>query len=385
MPRLKVCHIITVLELGGAQGNTLYTVRHLDRDRFDVLLLTGPGGLLDEETRSSNFRTVFVPHLVREVRPWSDLLGLWELTRLLFRERPQIVHTHSSKAGVLGRLAAFLACVPIRIHTFHGFGFHDRQPSWLRWGLIVAERLCARLSHALVFVSRANEAMAHRYGLGTPGQFRLIRSGIDFEAYPANIIEPGKVKRKVGLDGRGPVVISVGNLKPQKNPEEFVQLAKRVVEENHRVRFLFLGDGVLRPRVEALLLENKLQDRCLFAGWRRNTAELLMVSDIFVLTSLWEGLPRSLLEALRSGLPCVCYDTDGVRDLLEDGRNGFLVPQGDVEALAHRVLELLGDPGLQRRMGQEAVRSVGREFDIREMVRQQEALYAELAHGQTSP
>ena len=166
MPRAKVVHIVTRLELGGAQQNTLHTVRSLDRARFSPLLICGPGGLLDDEARRDlSFRTLFLDSLAPPVAPALDLLALFELTKLLLAERPEIVHTHSSKAGVLGRLAARLAGVPVIVHTFHGFGFHDRQSAAVRCAYLAAERLAAAFSHALIFVSRANIAYAQRHGL----------------------------------------------------------------------------------------------------------------------------------------------------------------------------------------------------------------------------
>ena len=377
--RLKVCHLITMLEFGGAQQNTLYTSTHLDPRRFEASLVTGPGGVLDDEARRSLPRMIFAASLKRPVRALPDLAALGELWRILRAERPDVVHTHSSKAGILGRLAAFLAGVPVVLHTYHGFGFHDGQPPLLRRAYIAAERVCGALSHALIFVSEANRKTARALGLGDPASHVLIRSGIALSRFPAKVEERGRLKASVGAGMHKPLVLSVGNLKPQKNPEDFVLAARRVLDEHPEARFLFLGDGELRPRVEGLVIREKLHGKVLFPGWRRDTPELMAAADVFVLTSLWEGLPRSLVEAMRTGLPSVCYDTDGVRDLLRDGENGFLAPRGDVGTLARRVSELLSDEPLRRRLGEAAARSVGEEFDIDAMVRRQEDLYLRLA------
>ncbi|MBI5210873.1 MAG: glycosyltransferase family 4 protein [Elusimicrobia bacterium] len=391
--RFKVVHVITRLDLGGAQGNTLYTARHLDAGKFDCLLVAGAGGTLDEDAASAvPPRVAFLPDLVREVNPWRDLLALARLTRLFRAERPDVVHTHSSKAGVLGRLAARLAGVPAIVHTYHGFGFHDRMPRLLKWFYVSIERACCRLTHRVIFVSRANrdEALALGLvgpgrgprGLGPGGRHVVIRSGIKLSAFPAPLADRRSALAAVGLGGSGLLVTSVGNLKPQKNPADFLSLAKSLAGRAPEAGFLFVGDGPLRGALQRDIDAQGLGGRLVLAGWRRDVGELLAATDVFVLTSLWEGLPRALLEAMASGKACACYATDGVKDILRDGENGFLVPAGDLALLGRRVGELLADPALRARLGGNARRSVTAEFDIDGMVRSQEELYLSLLEPQ---
>jgi glycosyltransferase involved in cell wall biosynthesis len=378
--RLKVAHIITRLDLGGAQRNTLHTVLNLDRSRFEAMLICGPGGLLDDEARAwpDDAPPVrFVPDLVREIRPWRDFQAFRRLRRILLETRPEVVHTHSSKAGILGRLAAAAAGVPVIIHTFHGFGLHERQPWLTRSIYLLAERLSARVSTALVFVSRANQEYAQRLGLGGAPSWELIRSGVDLSRLPATV-DPAAKKRELGLAPETRLVLSVGNFKPQKNPEDMLAAAKIVAARCRNAAFVFVGDGPLRARLETGVRQAGLERSFLMPGWRRDVAELLACADAFALTSLWEGLPRSLVEAMKSGVPPVCYATDGVLDLIRDGENGFAPAQGDVSALAERLLALLQDDGLRRRIAAAAAASVGAEFDIQEMVRRQEELYSRL-------
>ncbi|MDE2038389.1 MAG: glycosyltransferase family 4 protein [Elusimicrobia bacterium] len=383
MRRLKVAHVITRLDLGGAQRNTLYTWTHLDPRRFQALLICGRGGLLDEEACaaaavSGGPRLLWLPALVREVSPARDLLALLGLWNLFLAERPDVVHTHSSKAGVLGRLAARLAGVPVLVHTCHGFGFHEGQRAPLKSAAVSLERFCGGLSDALIFVSRANQETAKELGLGDPRRYRLIRSGVELSGLPAKLEARSRRKMELGLGRHKLVVASVGNLKPQKNPEDFLSMAERVAEACPEAEFLFVGDGPLRARLEARLLAKGLSGRVVLAGWRRDVAELLTLCDVFVLTSLWEGLPRALVEAMKSGLPPVCYAVDGVRDVVQDGVNGLLAPPRDAAKLSEGVLRLLGNEALRRRLGEAAAASIGPEFDIGEMVKAQERLYEEL-------
>lgn len=373
----KVVHLVTRLDLGGAQQNTLHTVRHLDRALYEPVLVCGRGGMLDgEASADSSIRTVFVDSLVRDLDPFHDLLALLELTKLLLAERPAVLHTHSSKAGILGRLAAALAGVPVVVHTYHGFGFHDRQPAPVKALYVFLERLCARFTDALVFVSKSNMAYAAAHGIAAR-ETALIRSGVKLAGLPAPV-EAGKLKMSAGIGMHKKLVVSVGNLKPQKNAADFVAAAAIVLAQIPEARFVFLGDGPQRAALEARAFALGLEGKVLFLGWRRDTAQWLASADVFVMTSLWEGLPRSLVEAMKSGLPSVCYATDGVTDLIEDGVNGYRVEAGDFAALASRVTAILKDEALGKRLGAAATASIGHEFDIDGMVRSQETLYERL-------
>ncbi len=375
---VKVLHLVTRLDLGGAQQNTLHTVRHLDRALFEPLLVCGRGGILDDEAAGDpSFRTVFVDSLLRDIHPFYDLLALLELTRVLLAEKPAILHTHSSKAGILGRVAAALAGVPVVVHTYHGFGFHDRQPASVKALYVFLEKLCARFTGALVFVSKSNIDYAAAHGIVRPEDAVLIRSGVALAGLPAPV-DAAKLKMSAGIGMHKPLVISVGNLKPQKNAGDFVAAAAKVLADFPEARFVFLGDGPQRRALEARVFALGLEGRILFLGWRRDTAQWLAAADVFVMTSLWEGLPRALVEAMKSGLPSVCYATDGVTDLVKDGENGYMVEPGDHAALAARVTALLQDEPLRKRLGAAAAASIGAEFDIDGMVRAQEALYGRL-------
>ncbi|MBU2574408.1 MAG: glycosyltransferase family 4 protein [Elusimicrobia bacterium] len=379
----KVLHIITKLEFGGAQANTLYTVANLDRKHFEAKAVSGPGGLppqawegilLPEGLRDS---LIFAGRLGREINPFRDLAALAELFRIIKKEKPDIVHTHSSKAGILGRLAARLAGTPVIVHTFHGFGFHERQNFLKRSFFIFLERLCAAFSDALIFVSKANMDYARSCGIGGEKKYRLIRSGIALKNYPAAVDRAAK-RKELGVPAGAVLVASLGNLKPQKNPAHFIAAAQRLLAEFRDAVFIFVGGGKKLEETRAQVKALGLEKLCLFPGWRRDSAEILAAADIFTLTSLWEGLPRSLVEAMKTGLPPVCYRTDGVADLITDGENGFSPEPGDLETLTARLRLLISDPALRAKMSVRAAASDLVEFDIDTMVRRQESLYAGL-------
>jgi glycosyltransferase involved in cell wall biosynthesis len=373
----RVAHIITQLEFGGAQQNTLYTVGHLDPERFEPILISGPGGLLDDESRKGSWSTEWVRDLVRPVNPWKDLRALIALYTILRRRRPAIVHTHSSKAGILGRIAAYLAGVPVIVHTFHGFGFTPGQSAWVRRFFILLERLCAHLSTHLVFVSQDNLNEAQSLRIGSGRSRSLIRSGIPIQEPPRK----SSIRDDLDIPKSAWVVASVGNFKPQKNPLDLVKTAKAVLESDREVWFLLVGDGELRPSIEAFIQSNEIADRVQLLGWRRDIPAVLAASNCFLLTSLWEGLPRSLLEAAVARLPAVAYAVNGVNDILREGKTGYPVTPLRPDLAAEKILWLKAHPDEAKRIGDRAHVQIGKEFDIDAMVRQQEELYQSLCEA----
>lgn len=369
----KVLHLITRLDQGGAQENTLYTVAHLDRRRFEPVLAAGPGGFLEREARS--LRTV--SSLVREVHPVQDTRALQQLIRLMKDEQPTIVHTHSSKAGILGRWAAHEAGVPLVVHTFHGFGFHARQNPFSRGVYIALERIVGRWTDGFIAVSQANLEEAVRLGLGPRLKMRLIRSGIPLGDYLSlertRLNPPGLNLRETDR-----VILTVGPLKPQKNHVDLLEAAQGVVRQFPRARFVVVGEGDLRPALEREIRARSLSEHVFLMGWRRDLTSFYARAEVFAMTSLWEGLPRSLVEAMASSLPCVANAVDGVADVIRSGENGCLTRPKHPEETAQALLGYLSDPSRAQVLGRAARTSVGKEFDIDVMVRQQEQFYEDL-------
>lgn len=375
----SVCHIITKLELGGAQQNTLFTVAHLDRRRFRPILVTGESGMLDADGEALAGVDVFrIPTLCREITPTKDVRTLYTLTILLKRMKPDIVHTHSSKAGILGRIAARLAGVPVIVHTIHGFGFTPFQSSLRRRFLIETERAAARVTTRFISVSEANCQQGMALGLFSHEQCVVIRSGVDLQAIRRVAIDRERTQRALGLEPGRPVVGMVAPMKPQKSPVDFVRVAAAVHDVRSDVAFLYVGDGELRARVESEAERLGVRRSLRLLGWRRDVWEILRCLDVFVLTSLWEGLPRVYLEALASGVPVVGTRVDGAEEVIRDGENGYLCSPGDVAGIADRVLILLNNEWLRQTLSARGAATLTDEFDIWQMVRRQEEEYDRL-------
>ena len=372
-PRAVVLHVITRLELGGAQRNTLYTVGHLDPAQFRPALAWGPGDRLDAEIRArTGVELRPVRQLVRRVRPVTDLRAVAALRRVIRELRPSIVHTHSSKAGIVGRLAARLERVPVVIHSVHGFGFTPLQPAPVRALYVAVERIAARWTDHFIAVSRANAEQGVGLGIFAPERVSVIRSGIALRRFrdPAG---DGGWRARLGLAPGACLVTQVGNFKAQKAPLDFVRIAAEVVRTLPATRFLMVGDGPLRVEAEALAARLGVDAAVTFAGWVDDVPAVLAATDVAVLTSRHEGLPRAVVEALAAGVPVVATAVDGTVEVVRDGENGFLASAGDVAALAGRVAELIADPELRSRLGS-SPRDLD-EFDIDTMVRRQEDLY----------
>jgi len=376
MDKIKVCHIITKLELGGAQINTLYTVSHLDKDKFVPVLITGTGGVQDAEAKEFiGVKIFFSSLIIRPIRPWVDFLAFLKIWRILIKERPAIVHTHSSKAGIIGRWAAYFAGIKLIVHTVHGFGFNEFQNPLVRKILILAEKITAKITSKLVVVTNEDIKKGIENGIGETSQYVLIRSGIDTELYKNFSINKEAKKRELEISFSKKIIVSVMPFKVQKNPKDLIKAAKIVTDKYPESIFLIAGDGELRGEMERLISSLDLEVKVKLIGWRRDIPEILAISDVFALTSLWEGLPRSILEAMCLKLPVVAYAVDGVKEVVKDGVTGFLVRPFDIENMASQILKLLNDEKSSKALGQKGFESVTEEFDINFMVKKQEALY----------
>jgi glycosyltransferase involved in cell wall biosynthesis len=386
MPRkYRIVHLITRLELGGAQQNTLFCVQHHDREHFDVELMAGAGGMLDAEALRIPDAGVRLLHYLRHpISPLSDLLTIFKLRAHFKESEVDLVHTHSSKAGILGRLAARLAGVPAIVHTAHGWSFNPTQPAWLRGAYVALERLAAACSDRLIVVSSFNRDAGLLAGVGRAEQYEVLHSGIDAEQFRNPQTSREAVRGILGFGPEHKVVGTIACLKPQKAPLDFVRAAAAAHERDASFRFFIAGDGELRPSVAALIEELGLQDVVKLLGWRRDISDLLHAMDAFLLTSVFEGLPRAVLQAMAAGIPVIATAVDGTPEVVDDGVTGLLVPPERPDLAAERLLQLFESSELRERCVTGARRRLTEEFDINRMVRDLDSLYLTLLKGGSS-
>ncbi len=374
-PKIKIAHIITRLELGGAQQNTLYCCEHHDRKKYDVLLISGVGGYLDEKAKEiPDCKTYFLPELKHQVHPWWDFKALGRLTQILKDEGVNLVHTHSSKAGILGRLAAKKAGVPCIVHTVHGWGFHLGQFFLIRWLYQVLERWAAGFTDVLITVSDENKQAGLAAGIGREEQYKIIHSGIDPKQYRLSFLQARRARAKLKSKGL-PCVLVLANFKQQKSPLDVIEVADALRSKVPYALFLWAGDGPLFGKVESVIKARGLERHFLLLGWREDVAELLAASDALLLTSLHEGLPRVVLQAMAAEKPVVATAVSGTPEAVKDGVTGFLHQPHDTAAMAESLSTILSNPRLGRKMGKAGREVLQGTFLIDEMLRQIERTY----------
>ena len=379
MKKFNILHIITKLELGGAQKNALYTIAGLDDNKYNKHLISSRGGLLQEEVRKIphlNFRTL--ASLTPQINPPADLIALGQLISYIKRNKIDIVHTHSSKAGILGRWAAKLAGVSVIIHTIHGWSFNKYLNFFVKRLYVFLERVTSCITDKFVAVSQSDIRKGLSYGIGRQTQYTLVRCGIDIDAFKRNS-DISQKKREFGLQDATSLVGMVACFKPQKNPLDFIRAAAINIRKGIKAKFVLVGDGCLRKKIERLVRKEKLEKEVLLLGWRKDVDEIMPIFDVVVLTSLWEGLPTALLEAVACAKPIVAYNVDGVGEIVKEDVNGFLAEPGDVERLSERITSLLKDKPLSAKMGDKG-RSILEKpyFNPRGMVAEIDKVYTDI-------
>jgi glycosyltransferase involved in cell wall biosynthesis len=381
----RIDHVITRLIIGGAQENTLASVLGIRQfPEFDVRLLSGPTegpeGSLEPLAAEVPHLWSLIPSLVRPVHPAQDARALLALARHFRRRQPHFVHTHSGKAGILGRLAARAAGVPRILHTIHGPSFGPFQGALANATFLTAERLAARCTHHFVVVA---QAMARQYlaaGIGSPHQYSRIFSGFNLDPF-LHPPDPLPIRTRLHLDPSHFVVAKVARLTELKGHDDLIAAAPDLVRDLPHLRFLLIGDGPWRPRIEADIAARNLSPHFVFTGLvpPADIAPLIAASDIVVHLSRREGLARALPQSLAAARPVIAYDCDGANEVCLNGRTGYLIPVGNLTALRERIRLLAADPRLRTELGQRG-RDLAREsFSTERMVRDLIDLYTHLS------
>ena len=398
MSKHKILHVITHLGVGGALDNTLLTIEGLGRDRFEVHLAAGTLSPDDcytsweERSRESADSLFLLPDLQRAVALKRDKRALDQLTALINEQKYDVVHTHCSKAGLLGRIAARRAGVPVIIHTCHAFGWQvAEQPhaGWARrcanagkrWMYLQLERYAASLSDALITVAELNKQDAIKRRLAPASKITTIYSGIRLPRLQA---PPNRnaLCRELGLSPERPIIGTIGRLCPQKAPLDFVTAAKSVLQKRPEVQFVMLGDGPQAQQLEQAIGD---ESRIKMLGFREDGPQIVGIFDVFALSSLWEGLGRALTEAQILGVPSAATTVDGIPELITHGDTGLLSAPGAPSGLAKNILWFLDHPEEAKAIGRRAQHRVVPAFDAEQMVEQIHKLYDRLLLKKLQP
>jgi glycosyltransferase involved in cell wall biosynthesis len=383
-------HVITRLILGGAQENTLLTVEGLDRlGGYRTTLIAGPaigpeGGLVERAQRRG-VDLILLPSLRRAISPWRDALAFRALLWTFRDERPDIVHTHSSKAGILGRLAARSAGVPVIIHSIHGPPFHAQQGRAANWLCRRAEKLVAGGTSRFISVADAMTEAFVQSGIAPREKFLTIYSGMDVAPFLAQDGGRARVRAEFGISPSEIVIGKIARLFHLKGHEDVLRAFAELAPQAPAARLLFVGDGILRQRLTALSASLGIGGKVTFAGLVApdRIPEMIKAMDLLVHASLREGLARVLPQALLSGCPLISYDVDGAREVVRDGVTGFLVAPGSVAGLREAMQRTLANLDAARAMALKGRELFVEQFRAETMVRRVAGLYEEeLARAQ---
>jgi glycosyltransferase involved in cell wall biosynthesis len=385
---MRIAHIITRLIIGGAQENTLLSCEDLTREYGDdVLLITGPplgpeGSLVDRaiEWSRAGGRLEVVDALQRPIHPWRDAISYHEIKKAIQRFKPDVVHTHSAKGGILGRATAWSLGVPCIVHTVHGAPFHPWQSRGARWFFQWCERWAARRCHAMVSVADAMTDLMVAANVAPRKKFTTVYSGMEVEPFLQSSQHRASTRNELGYRPEHIVIGKIARLFKLKGHDDVIRAARAVVASNPNVRFLFVGDGILRDALKQQISDAGLAGYFQFTGLvpPDRIPALISAMDIVVHASLREGLARVLPQALISAKPVVSYDIDGAREVTLPGVTGFLIPPRDIEGLSNALKTLAGDPAMCRQFGQEGRRRFTEPFRHQHMTAQLRALYQQV-------
>ena len=370
--KMKICHVITRMIVGGAQENTLLTIKgHIEKGH-EVVLVTGfsPGreGELLKNVEMPPFKIVEIPEMVREVSPVKDLKALRKLRDYFKKEKFDVVHTHSSKAGIIGRIAARQAGVPVVVHTVHGQAFHAYEKPWKKLLYITAERIAAKYCDKIYAVAQAMIDQCVDAKVAPREKYMVVYSGMDTAAF-ANAGRNMELRQKLGIPENAKVIVTVARLFPMKGYEEMLPAAARLVKEFPDLHFLPVGDGPMYDELQKQIAELGLTGNFHFAGLvpPHEVCDYIAQADLLWHLSLHEGLPRAVVQALAVGIPAIGYKLDGTPEVVLNGKTGYVTAPQDVDAVVARSRELLNDAALRAEMGKNGKDLVIERFAWRRM------------------
>ncbi len=370
----KVLQVVTLSEWGGAQHIVYLLAKYL-RSEYEITVACAPGGLLVKRLRELGVRVIEIPELCRLPHPIRDLRALWRLYRLMRAERFDIVHTHSTKAGLLGRLAARLAGVPVILFTAHGWAFSEGRPWLWRWLLAQAERLPALFSTKIICVSEHDRQVALRDGVTSPEKLVVIPNGLEPGLF-CTPTEKRELRAQLGASDAVGIVTMVGRLAPPKDFETLIAAWEGLRAPGWRL--WIVGEGPLRSRLEQSVHAKGLREQIEFLGERHDVPTLLQASDICVLASRWEGMPLTIIEAMLAGLPVIATRVGGIPELVQGEVTGLLVPPGDPLALQNALEQLIVSEGSRRLFGERGRQRALQQFTAECMIHRVRTLYQEL-------
>ena len=382
--KIKVAHIIARMITGGADENTLFTIEGLSKEKYEIDLITGEEFDKDilNKVKNHPFDIIQIKGLKWKLNFLHDTIVLLKLIKLLKKKQYDIVHTHTTKAGILGRIAAYLSGVPVIVHGLHGSTFQAFNSGLLNWFLFLFERFTDRFTDAYISVSKVLSETYIEKGIGKKDNHYTVYSGMELSKFyhARDKINYQEKYKELGINEGEFLIGNVARLETRKGHQFLLDAFKNVVGEQKygQLKLLIIGEGNKRKCLENYVNELNLGDKVIFTGYREDVEELMPLMDIFVLTSLREGLPRVLVQAAAVGIPSVAFNVDGVPEIIKDNYNGFLVKVKDVEQLENRIVKYMNNKELVLLHGQKGREFIENKWSIKGMIDRIDKIYQDL-------
>jgi glycosyltransferase involved in cell wall biosynthesis len=376
---IRVLNVVARLNVGGPAVHVALITEHLCAPRYESKLVAGKVGAEEGDmsyyAEQHGVTPIIIPELGRELHPLRDLITLWKVYRLMRQIKPQVVNTHTAKAGFVGRLAARLAGVPVVVHTFHGHVFHGYFSPLKTRFFILLEQIMARMSDTIITLTEGQlTELADTYHIAPRSKFTIMSYGLDLDAFARAPRKTGEFRGRWNIPPDAPLMTIVGRLVPVKNHALFLEAAAKVLMQMTDARFAIVGDGELRGELEAQVDALGIRHAITFTGWQREVVPVYADSDLLVISSVNEGTPFTVIEAMATGCPVVATAVGGIPDFLDNGRLGALVPSGDADALATAIVQTLRQPP-----DAEGLRTlIVERYGIARLARDLDVLYREL-------
>ena len=373
---IRIMNLIARLNVGGPAVAVTHLTERLGPPDYQSILVCGtiePGeGDMTYYAKERGIEPIVIPELGRSLSPIRDIKTLWKVYQLIKKEKPDVVHTHAAKAGFVGRVAAWLAGVPVIVHTFHGHVFRGYFSPNKTQFFIILERLTARISDTIITLSDGlRRELAEEYRITRKGRITVLPLGLDLGTFTQTGRKAGVFRKEFGIAADAPLIGIVGRITPIKNHPLFLNAAVLILKQLPNARFVIVGDGEMRAETEALVDQLGLRDAVIFAGWQKDVAHIYSDLDVMVISSINEGTPVTVIEALAGGCPVVATAVGGLPDLLDHGKLGRLVNDQSPESLSKALLEILASPP----DGREAQALMVDRYGIERLVKDLDGLY----------
>lgn len=381
--RIRMAHLIARMDTGGAEENTSYTILGMDKNKYEIDLIVGDefGSQYEKIFNENKIKVIQIPGFIGNLHPLYDIRLFVQLITIFNKNKYDIIHTHGTKAGIIGRIVAKITGIPIIIHGLHGNALGAFSSSWMNAIFLYSERAISSFTDAHISVSNLLSENYLKQKIGKPEKYYTVRSGMDLSSFLVDRSCIFKEKRReLSINNDDFVIVNISRLEPLKGHSLLLQAFKILFEQtkNRKLILLIVGEGIEKEKILQEIKKLRLESNVALMGYRNDIPEILALSDLLTHTSYREGLPRVMVQAATVGIPIVAFNVDGVPEILIDDFNGYLIEPGNIRQLADKISIYLNKPGLLKIHGENSKKAVKNRWTIEEMVKETESIYQTL-------